>query len=441
MALIKHARGNRSKFQGKTYDSDTIYFIEDEKKIQLGEDDYTGIKDADDIKNALGCVNDSTASGRFLQKDGTWQKATDTRIQVNNGAWQEGEVSLTIPTQASDISAATANHSHGNITNSGDITATAPTIANGDQLVINDNSASKITNGPTFDGTTTSKALTPKGTWETFLQSGDISGMATQTWVNDKINDLVGIDAQGISEIAAIIADEDTTTGILTQIAGKVNKSTVTAPSSVPTASFGNTVTVGSVDGKDFKFTMPSNPNTNTVTLFADTTNKKIHFTESGDADIYFIGGDMKVTVKDGHSVQFDANITPGKAVVSTTANQGLSSDQKSAARANIGAGTSSFSGSYNDLTNKPTIPTVNDATFSIKTKVGTASAVTAADFTANQSSADDITIIQGSNVTLTTDATNRTVTIAATDTTYSAVTSSANGLMTPAMLNALTWG
>ena len=41
---------------------------------------------------------------------------------------------------------------------------------------------------------------------------------------------------------------------------------------------------------------------------------------------------------------------------VSTVANQGLSNTEKSNARANIGAGTSSFSGSYNDLSNKPTI-------------------------------------------------------------------------------------
>lgn len=43
---------------------------------------------------------------------------------------------------------------------------------------------------------------------------------------------------------------------------------------------------------------------------------------------------------------------------VSTVASQGLSDTEKSNARANIGAGTSSFSGSYNDLSNKPTIPT-----------------------------------------------------------------------------------
>jgi hypothetical protein len=69
-------------------------------------------------------------------------------------------------------------------------------------------------------------------------------------------------------------------------------------------------------------------------------------------------------------------------------------------------------------IKNKPTIPAAaNNGTFSVKTKVGSNDAVTAADFTANQSSADDVTFIQGSNTTLTTDTTNRTITIASADT------------------------
>ena len=83
---------------------------------------------------------------------------------------------------ASEVGAASSSHTHGNITNGGDITAAAPTIANGDQIVINDNSASKITNGPTFDGSTTTKALTPKGTWETFLQSYTETDPTVPAW-------------------------------------------------------------------------------------------------------------------------------------------------------------------------------------------------------------------------------------------------------------------
>lgn len=41
---------------------------------------------------------------------------------------------------------------------------------------------------------------------------------------------------------------------------------------------------------------------------------------------------------------------------VTAGATQSLTTSQKAQARTNIGAGTSSFSGSYNDLTNKPTI-------------------------------------------------------------------------------------
>lgn len=66
---------------------------------------------------------------------------------------------------------------------------------------------------------------------------------------------------------------------------------------------------------------------------------------------------------------------------VSTVASQGLSNTEKSNARANIGAGTSSFSGSYNDLKNKPTIPSVGNGTVTIK-QAGTSKGT----FTMNQS-------------------------------------------------------
>ena len=49
------------------------------------------------------------------------------------------------------------------------------------------------------------------------------------------------------------------------------------------------------------------------------------------------------------------------------TSAQTLTDAQKSQARSNIGAGTSSFSGSYDDLINKPTIPTVNNGTLTIQ--------------------------------------------------------------------------
>ena len=70
---------------------------------------------------------------------------------------------------ASDF--ATASHTHGNITNAGGITATGVTIADGDALVVVDSSDTdkKVAKTSiTFDGSTATKALTQKGTWETF---------------------------------------------------------------------------------------------------------------------------------------------------------------------------------------------------------------------------------------------------------------------------------
>ena len=70
--------------------------------------------------------------------------------------------------KASDF--ATSSHSHGNITNGGAITATGVTPASGDALVIADASdSSKLAKTSiTFDGSTATKALTQKGTWESF---------------------------------------------------------------------------------------------------------------------------------------------------------------------------------------------------------------------------------------------------------------------------------
>lgn len=117
-------------------------------------------------------TSDSARSNAFtIDWSGNVDIASGAKYKINGTALS-----------ASDVGAATSGHAHGNITNGGDITATAPTIANGDQIIINDNSASKITNGPTFDGSTTTTALTPKGTWETFLKSYTETDPTVPSW-------------------------------------------------------------------------------------------------------------------------------------------------------------------------------------------------------------------------------------------------------------------
>ena len=72
-----------------------------------------------------------------------------------------------------DTSRAASTHVHGNITNTGTVTASGVAIANNDTLLIVDASdSSKIKQTSIkFDGSTATKALTQKGTFETFLTS------------------------------------------------------------------------------------------------------------------------------------------------------------------------------------------------------------------------------------------------------------------------------
>ena len=80
-------------------------------------------------------------------------------------------------------SKAASSHSHGNVTSGGAITATAVDIANGDALTIVDSSASGklVKSSITFDGSTTTKCLTQKGTWATFGTSNLTIGTTDST--------------------------------------------------------------------------------------------------------------------------------------------------------------------------------------------------------------------------------------------------------------------
>ena len=105
---------------------------------------------------------------------------------------------------------------------------------------------------------------------------------------------------------------------------------------------------------------------------------------------------------------------------VSTVASQGLSSTEQANARANIGAGTSSFSGSYNDLSNKPTIPSktsqlTNDSGF-ITTDTNTHRPIQVNGTQALGNNTTALNLKAGSNVSIT-DGGSGAITIAATDT------------------------
>lgn len=111
---------------------------------------------ADGKVTAVNITADNTASTAQLQAE------TNARVSAFDSL--SGRVT-TVETGKAD-----ANHAHGNITNDGKITADGVAIANNDTLVIVDASdSSKVKKTSVkFDGSTASKALTQKGTWEAF---------------------------------------------------------------------------------------------------------------------------------------------------------------------------------------------------------------------------------------------------------------------------------
>ena len=201
---------------------------------------------------------------------------------VTSVAGRTGAITLT----KSDItdfpsSMTPSSHTHGNITNGGDITATAPTIASGDCIVINDDSASKVTNGPAFDGSTATKALTQKGTWETFGTSNLALGTTASTaYYGDKGKTAYDHSQSTHANVNATVVAASTTNGNI------------------------------KIDGTET--TVYTHPGSGT----------NPHGTTASDVGLGSVGN-------------FKA--------VSTVASQGLTDTEKSNARANIGAGTSSL--------------------------------------------------------------------------------------------------
>lgn len=148
--------------------------------ILVGEAYYS---DATGITVHVKFDNANTITGSTLKlqiKNGESSYSTAQQIVNPNGAltWAENSIisftndgtNWVINASAIDGSSI-QNLSLGNITNSGTLSNTDATIANNDQLVIvdaDDNSGRIAKASLKFDGSTTTKALTQAGTWETF---------------------------------------------------------------------------------------------------------------------------------------------------------------------------------------------------------------------------------------------------------------------------------
>lgn len=245
---------------------------------------------------------------------------------------------------------------------------------------------------------------------------------------------------------------------------GFVAKSSVSEKST--TLTWNTETEIANIDGKSIKVKIPAAPTfSNTARLqVSDTTNKRINTKESTGNYIQFTGGINKFTVADGTN-SFDVSVTPSISLAHTITvisgvkkdgSTNISATSTSATNPSVTLGDSGASaGAYGPtgdvsgtegatikipyirvnskgivteiseqtLTTHNSTYNVYNGSFKIKTQAGNGAAVEVAGTSANTSNNSDVTFVQGGNITITPNATSRTITIAATDTTYSAGT------------------
>lgn len=131
-----------------------------------GRDRFSGWEEGSILTLTYSTRNDS--NGYWMINNYTNQYVTSVNSQVGDVQLDYSDVGAASTGHThtySAVGAASAAHVHGNITSAGDITATA-TIASGDRLVINDESASKITNSTITFGSSVNSFLANNGTWQ-----------------------------------------------------------------------------------------------------------------------------------------------------------------------------------------------------------------------------------------------------------------------------------
>lgn len=152
-----------------------------------------------------------------------------------------------------------------------------------------------------------------------------LSGYATETWVNSKLNDILGVNADAVSSLIAVLSDNNTQTGILNMIAGKADSS-----------SLATVATSGSY-----------NDLTNKPTLFSgsydDLTNKP---TIPSAYTLPIASSSVLGGVKIGTGLSINSETGVLSATVQDISGKANTADLSTVA----------FSGSYNDLLNKPTL-------------------------------------------------------------------------------------
>lgn len=142
-------------------------------KVYLYENGNSTAKNTVTISNVPHASSaDSATTATTAAKATEVANALTVQFNGTNQFTYNGSEVKTLNITASGIGAAASSHTHGYITNDGRIGSPSDTtVTNTSKIVITNGNAYKITRSSiTFDGITTTQALTPAGTWASFIK-------------------------------------------------------------------------------------------------------------------------------------------------------------------------------------------------------------------------------------------------------------------------------
>ena len=384
--------------------------------VTIATGDALVIRDASASKLEKTSITfDTTKSDYYLSEAGTWEVIpagslaglSDTTISSATN----GDILRYNGTSWVNV------NSIGNInTLDGTLQTNDITIANGDKLVVTDaDNSNKIARTSTaFDGTTTTKYLSKAGTWVDHTDEKlGLTIIPAATTSTGKYYDIISTDSDDETKTSAktrnyttylryhqalsglnqkvslnigassgVVPQIEFTRGNSTTTISKpisTSDNTLTLPTATGTLALTSDITVTDVQVNGTSVVSSKTANIVTNTAYNASSNKIATMSDlptvnngqlsigvtsgsytSTDATTFTANqsGNSSISI---HIPEKDSHLTNDRYVRYDTASQGLTSTQKSNARTNIGA--SDFSGSWNDLTDKPTDGTATIAT------------------------------------------------------------------------------
>ena len=198
--------------------------LTDDQKSQarsnIGAGAITGITMNGTSKGTSGVIN----LGTVLTSHQDISGKADKSATVSNVAWSSNKLTKTINGTTSDVVTADTLKSAMSLNNVGNFKAVSTVASQGLTDTEKSNARANIGAG-TITGIKmngASKGTSGEVDLGTVITS--LNGYATENWVSGKLNDILGIDADGVQDLITILSDNDHETGILNAIANKVDK-------------------------------------------------------------------------------------------------------------------------------------------------------------------------------------------------------------------------